>query len=212
MGITKFIESVCVQPVVYWEPIGKDQYGKDTFYVPIEITCRWESLTAVEQQAFNRGPGEAETVSAKILIPQDVKVGGYLWLGTLAHLLGESGSGSSGTSSSFSYPSYSAYSGVSGSSAFSYPSTHSSSPSSSSSSTNSGSAPSSYSGSLSSSVSSSSFGGGGSSSSSSFSSSAGSADEWLVHPENILGAVRIKKVDRIPLFKSKTEWVRTAYV
>lgn len=88
MGIESFIQSVCVQRAVYWEPPMPDGYGGVKPQQPIEIPVRWTETGEVTAPSRSQGLTKAnlEKINAEILSPNDVKQGGYLWLGTLADL------------------------------------------------------------------------------------------------------------------------------
>ena len=82
MGISKFIEKVCVQTAVYWGSPVEDGQGGMTFADPVEIACRWDISTTVISDSQGR-----EVVSrAIILLTQDVDEEGYLYLGELDDL------------------------------------------------------------------------------------------------------------------------------
>ena len=82
MGILRFIEKVCKQPVVYWGTPVSDGYGKFTFATPVELTCRWEDKSTI----ISDDTGQQQTCDASILVTQDLDLHGYLYLGTLASL------------------------------------------------------------------------------------------------------------------------------
>ena len=80
VGIEKFIESVCVQPTVYWEVNGLDGFGGRAYKNPVEIYVRWDHETRVVKSTN----GEELIVKGKILTTQDLTVQGLLTLGSLA--------------------------------------------------------------------------------------------------------------------------------
>jgi hypothetical protein len=79
--IIKFVESVCVQDCVYWSNPVPDGMGGYT-YTPIDIKVRWDGKTKRVMDAT----GNEVVSNAEILVTQDVEVGGYLYLGTVAGL------------------------------------------------------------------------------------------------------------------------------
>lgn len=81
-GLISFIKKVCVQTAVYWDSPTPDGYGGYTYANPIEIKCRWDSV--LEQIRTEKNT--AIMSKARILVTQEVKNGGYLYLGDLASL------------------------------------------------------------------------------------------------------------------------------
>ena len=85
MGITKFIETICVQTAVHWTNNGTDGFGKTSFALPVEIKCRW-----VEKDEMSVDDNGKEFVSkAEIIITQDIARTDYLYLGTLVDIASE---------------------------------------------------------------------------------------------------------------------------
>ena len=82
MSIESFISKVCVQTCVYWANPVNNGTGHFTFDYPVEIPCRWESSEKVMTDAN----GKQFTCRAQVLVTQDLTIGGYLMLGTLADL------------------------------------------------------------------------------------------------------------------------------
>ncbi len=90
MGITKFIQKVCVQTAVYWGNPQNDGYGKLTFDDPIELApptngVRWED----KNQIIVDNNGKEVTSDAEILVNQVLDTNGYLYLGSLDDLTDE---------------------------------------------------------------------------------------------------------------------------
>ena len=70
------------QTAVYWTPSTLDGFGNVTFATPVEIAVRWENK--VELFIDNQGK---EQKSAAVVYPvSEVKLEGYLYLGTLDDL------------------------------------------------------------------------------------------------------------------------------
>ena len=82
MGITQFIEKVCVQTAVYWGSPVADGKGGSTFADAVEISCRWEEKT----QVISDAKGNEIISKAEILLTQDVDEEGWLFLGDLDDL------------------------------------------------------------------------------------------------------------------------------
>lgn len=82
MGIEKFIKKVCVQTAVYWAPVAATGYGGFTFDEPVEIQVRWDEKTAVVT-ALN---GQEFICDVAVLVTQDLKPHGYLFLGMINDL------------------------------------------------------------------------------------------------------------------------------
>lgn len=83
MGI---ITTMRRQRAAYWAPLvnpaGVDQYdayGARRYEAPVEIRCRWENTKMEALSATD----EKKQVNATVYVDRDVKVGGFLRLGTL---------------------------------------------------------------------------------------------------------------------------------
>lgn len=79
MGISKFIESICVQPAVYWAPGTPDGYGGMSFGSPTAISVRWDEKT---QLVINQ-TGQQVVSNAEIFVTSEKEVGGLIYLGAL---------------------------------------------------------------------------------------------------------------------------------
>jgi hypothetical protein len=80
--LIKFVESVCVQTMVYWSTPTPDGYGGFTYSTPEEISCRWD-----EKMQLVRGANGEEVVSkAEVMVTRDIDEGGFLYLGSLDDL------------------------------------------------------------------------------------------------------------------------------
>lgn len=89
MGIEKFIKKVCVQDAVYWGNPVNDGRGGMTFDSARQIKCRWEDKQRIRLDDQGR-----EFISvASILVTEDLKIQGYLWLGKLTDIDGYGDSG-----------------------------------------------------------------------------------------------------------------------
>lgn len=75
-GILKFVETVCVQTAVYWEPDAPDGFGRPAFLDPVEIPVRWDDVVVV----VSDGKGNLITSRAMIMTPGELKEQGYLLL------------------------------------------------------------------------------------------------------------------------------------
>ncbi len=68
------------QTAVYWGNPQNDGYGGATFDSPVQIRVRWEDKQEIFQDAEGR-----EVRSVAVVYPQqDLDLGGFLYLGTLA--------------------------------------------------------------------------------------------------------------------------------
>lgn len=77
MSILSFIRRVCVQPAVYWEYAGTDEFSSPKFYPPRQIKVRWDESTEVVSDSNGR-----EFMShAQVIVPENLKEKSYLWLG-----------------------------------------------------------------------------------------------------------------------------------
>ncbi len=77
MGIIDNIIGNLSQNVVYWAPTTPTGYGKDTFVAGVDLNGRWEET---EEKVINMN-GEEVISRVRCYIDEDVKEGGYLWLG-----------------------------------------------------------------------------------------------------------------------------------
>lgn len=82
--MSDFLEKICVQDALYWALNDNDGY-EDTFDPPILIKCRWED---VSELILDKN-GEKVLSNAKILVLQDLDVGGVLYLGDFSGITNE---------------------------------------------------------------------------------------------------------------------------
>ena len=82
MGIESFIKSMCVQTAVYWGNPVDDGYGGKTFDYPVEIKVRWD----YKQKQVVLPDGKEINADVQVLTPEDLEVGGFLFLGELDDL------------------------------------------------------------------------------------------------------------------------------
>lgn len=82
MSIQSFIERVCVQDAIYWEYDGTDGFSNPEFKDPVDIKVRWDEKTEV----ISDSNGEEYISHTQLLVPQDLKVNGYVKLGQVAEL------------------------------------------------------------------------------------------------------------------------------
>ena len=74
------------QDAVFWAvKTDTDKFGQPQYEAPVEIKCRWEDKAA----KFENTEGEELVSQAIVYVDRDTKPGGYLWLGLLADLDGE---------------------------------------------------------------------------------------------------------------------------
>lgn len=85
MGLLKFIDRVCVQTAIYWEPTGTGLYGEKTFAVPRETKVRWDDSAEV----ITTNDGKQIVSKAQLLITEELKYEGYVLLGELDDFTGE---------------------------------------------------------------------------------------------------------------------------
>ena len=86
MGIEATVAKFTVQTAVYWGAPIPDGFGQKTFTNPVEISCRWDGDLTLKATSNQQAPGQVEDSHAKVLVTQDLQVGGYLMLGTLNDL------------------------------------------------------------------------------------------------------------------------------
>ena len=82
MGIEALIAGRCTQVCVYWGSPNEMGDGEKVFASPIELLCRWESIT----QAVSDAKGNSINSRALVFLTQDVEEEGMLFLGTLEDL------------------------------------------------------------------------------------------------------------------------------
>ena len=76
--VTKMLK----QKAVRWAKSGTDTYGADTWSAAAEVSVRWEDKAVLFMDKNN-----VQTVSSAVVyVGSDVKVGDWLWLGTLISL------------------------------------------------------------------------------------------------------------------------------
>lgn len=66
------------QTATYWGAPTPNGTGGYTYAAPVTMLVRWEE----RQQQFNNEQGETLLSNAVVFVPEDVTVGGYLYLGT----------------------------------------------------------------------------------------------------------------------------------
>jgi hypothetical protein len=77
-----FITKNLKQDCVYWGNPAPDGYGGNTFDDYVAIKCRWEDRTT----KFIDANGEESISKAVVYLPQDVELGGWLFLGELSDI------------------------------------------------------------------------------------------------------------------------------
>jgi hypothetical protein len=86
MGIEATVAKFCVQTCVYWECLGPDGFGGQSFSEPVELSCRWDGIQELNIDDTKQSPAAEIISNAKVLLTQDVKLSSYLWLGFIANL------------------------------------------------------------------------------------------------------------------------------
>lgn len=76
------ITKVLVQTAVYWAPGPLDKFGKSAFLAPVQLDCRWEDVSTEQINA----EGTRIASKAKVMVSEDVEVGGMLALTDLESL------------------------------------------------------------------------------------------------------------------------------
>ena len=82
MSIIDFVESVCVQPVIYWGTPVDDGYGGKTYDDPVQIYCRWDGSAKLVTDA----KGKEFVCVAEVMVTQELDIDGMLYLGTFEDL------------------------------------------------------------------------------------------------------------------------------
>lgn len=81
-GRSKRITNSLKQKAVYWGGPASDGITGRTFDASVELSVRWED----RNELFKDSAGQERTSRAVVFVSQDVDLGGYLYLGTLASL------------------------------------------------------------------------------------------------------------------------------
>lgn len=71
-----------LQTAVYWERLGPDGYGGWEYEDPVEVNVFWKDTA----QIFVDANGEQVASRSKVLVGQAMKLGDYLYLGSLDDL------------------------------------------------------------------------------------------------------------------------------
>ena len=77
-----FIKQILRQRLVHWPKGGLDEFGRPTFDEPEEIQCRWDDVA----EEFLDPEGVKQVSRSKILLGQEVGVGGLLRLGVIEEI------------------------------------------------------------------------------------------------------------------------------
>lgn len=75
-GILKFIETVCVEDAVYWQPGTDDGYGGKTRPSPVIVKVRWDEMAEVTTST----DGKEFVSRAVVMSPSKLDPEGYLQL------------------------------------------------------------------------------------------------------------------------------------
>jgi len=73
------ITRVLKQTAIYWAPDSVDQYGQTTYLSPVELRCRWEDV----MQEIITADGAKQVSKTKVMVNEDVVIGGVMMLGSL---------------------------------------------------------------------------------------------------------------------------------
>lgn len=78
------ISRVRKQTAVYWSQgsRGVDVHGRPKLLGPVEISCRWDDVS----KEFLAADGTRQMSNSEVLVDRRMKVGDYLFLGTLTDL------------------------------------------------------------------------------------------------------------------------------
>ena len=70
------------QDAVYWPPSSErfDEYGRPIVSDPVQLKVRWED----KAEEFIDAQGTKQVSSAKVIVGEDLEIGGLLMLGTLS--------------------------------------------------------------------------------------------------------------------------------
>lgn len=74
------ITAFYLQIATFWELTGVDGENQPQFALPIQLNVRWEDRT----DYLRTKQGEQITSRSRVFVPQTIKVGDYLFLGTNA--------------------------------------------------------------------------------------------------------------------------------
>lgn len=75
--------------LVYWAPKYRNQFGKQMFENPVELSCRWtEGITVVRDQN-----GQEHIYNGTAFVGQDLDTDGMIWHGRLTDVSVTEGKG-----------------------------------------------------------------------------------------------------------------------
>ncbi len=76
-----YLSRILRQRCAYWKPADDefDKFGRPVAVLPREVRCRWEDTN----EQFIDSTGTTRTSSAKVLVAEDLEVGGFLKLGSV---------------------------------------------------------------------------------------------------------------------------------
>lgn len=67
------------QTAIWWDASTPGEFGKPTYAVPVEVSCRWEDIA----EEFINPNGDVEISRSKLFVDRDMKVKDKLKLGDL---------------------------------------------------------------------------------------------------------------------------------
>lgn len=73
------------QTAIYWALSQVNEYGDLTHAAPVEIKCRWDTMRSTK---FD-DEGNPVTYDSQVFVDRDIDVNGYLMLGELTDLGGD---------------------------------------------------------------------------------------------------------------------------
>lgn len=82
MSLQTIIDDLCSQTCVYWAPTTTNGFGSWNFAEPVELQCRWEEKLIL----FAEKNGNQTQAKAVVHVVGDVKIEGYLMLGSFSDI------------------------------------------------------------------------------------------------------------------------------
>lgn len=87
MGITKFIEKVCVESAILWSGKVGDGFGNFTYLSCKEIKVRWQDVTTLSIPKIGFKDGKILISEAYVLVQEDIPESSMIMKGVLVDLM-----------------------------------------------------------------------------------------------------------------------------
>ena len=84
--LSRLLYRLARQTAVYWGSPTPNGDGQSEFVAPIEIKVRWEDEEEYMKAEGKEDQEQGGGITARIICPDDLDIGGYLYLGTLTEI------------------------------------------------------------------------------------------------------------------------------